>query len=191
MKKNYSTPTIHNVAVIPGHSMYLVYDDGRVFSIKSGKFLKPVDRGNRHLNVNLDGENIFVHRLVAQAFIPNPNGYDCVHHLNGDPTDNRVENLVWISRAEHQRIHARVSMIGNTNGAKPVMRMSDGAIFPSASAASRAIGKCENAVRASIFQRTRCDGSYWCYVETDDDDIWEDDPNYEGHNIFEEEMNDD
>ena len=44
-------------------------------------------------------------RLVAIAFIPNPNGYDVVHHINHNKTDNRVENLVWADRREHQSMH--------------------------------------------------------------------------------------
>lgn len=46
-----------------------------------------------------------VHTLVAKAFIPNPNGYDTVNHINGDKTDNRVENLEWADRKQ-QMYHA-------------------------------------------------------------------------------------
>lgn len=186
--KNYEKPTIHNVAVIPGHPHYLIYDDGRVFSIRRGKFLKPFDCGNGHLLVDLDGEKLLVHRLVAQAFITNLDGFDCVHHIDGNPANNNVSNLLWISASEHSRMHMR----GNTNRARPVMRLSDGAIFPSTYAASRAIGLNDEAVGLSIRRGCRCGGSYWTYDFDDDPyDLFEDEPNYEGRNIFEEEMNDD
>lgn len=44
----------------------------------------------------------YVHRLVAQAFNPNPNGYKLVTHRNGDLNDNRAENLVWCSRSSNE-----------------------------------------------------------------------------------------
>ena len=46
-----------------------------------------------------------IHVLLAKAFIPNPENKECVHHINGDPLDNRLENLMWVTRSQHRAIH--------------------------------------------------------------------------------------
>lgn len=75
------------------------------------RILKPYPCGKYgHLQVDLGRHGAHdcykVHQLVAQAFIPNPNGYNIVHHKDHNPTNNCVENLVWMSNEEHNRLHA-------------------------------------------------------------------------------------
>lgn len=79
---------------------YQVSNLGRVRSCKrkSWKILKPIKLRNGYEAVNLYSDKRrleYVHRLVAEAFIPNPNEYLYVNHKNEVKTDNRVSNLEW------------------------------------------------------------------------------------------------
>ena len=82
--------------------------NGRPLFIKES-ILKPRCYSDKHLYVNLcigrETYNSSVHQLVAKAFIPNPNGYDVVHHKDHNPRNNRVENLEWMPKEKHSAMH--------------------------------------------------------------------------------------
>ena len=45
----------------------------------------------------------YIHRLLAKAFLPNPNNYRTINHINGNKHDNRVENLEWLTHSENMK----------------------------------------------------------------------------------------
>lgn len=90
---------------IKGFEDYLIYSDGRVYSEKTGKFLKPVNNGKGYLIIrliNCEVEKICrVHRLVAEAFIPNPENKPFIDHIDTDRSNNDISNLRWVTAKEN------------------------------------------------------------------------------------------
>ena len=89
--------------------LYKVSNFGRVKSLHFGreKLLKAGVSNTGYANVSLTKnktkKNFHVHVLVAGAFLPNPEGKREVNHIDGDKTNNRVENLEWVTGSENTR----------------------------------------------------------------------------------------
>ena len=87
--------------------LYGITSCGRVYSYKSKKFLKPKREKNGYLRVQLckNGEvkMYSLHRIVAEAYIPNIDNLPQVDHIDNDKTHNYVNNLQWITGRDNSR----------------------------------------------------------------------------------------
>lgn len=84
--------------VVGYEGLYEVSNYGDVYNIKRNHMMKPNDRdGYKIVRLSKNGARYETgaHRLVAQAFIPNPNNYPVVNHKDENPSNNNVDNLEW------------------------------------------------------------------------------------------------
>ena len=82
---------------------YIITKEGLIINKHNNYTLKPQLNGKGYLRVSIGKKLCFVHRLVAQKYIPNPNNLPQVNHKNGIKTDNRVENLEWCDNIQNRK----------------------------------------------------------------------------------------
>jgi len=86
---------------------YTIYEDGTIISKTRGTKMSTHDNGRGYLilSFRINGESKVkaVHRVVAEAFIPNPNNLTDVDHIDGNKRNNHVSNLRWVTHGENIR----------------------------------------------------------------------------------------
>lgn len=100
---------------VPGYEgLYLVSSEGHLVSFTRGLLRPAADEdGYPRATLTRDGEarSVRVHRIVAEAFIPNPDGKPTVNHINEVKTDNRAVNLEWATMAEQNAHGTRMERV--------------------------------------------------------------------------------
>lgn len=150
------------IGVIADGTIYTLHhnnirSNGRICNMR-GVVIKPtIDAyGYYRCTFSNGGErkSYFVHRLVATAFIPNPQCKPTVNHINGIKTDNRVENLEWATNKE-QKIHAIRTGLSKKNDdalkaaneRRKIKIMFNGTLYESIKEARRCTGKATGTIR--------------------------------------------
>lgn len=169
---------------------YQVSDLGRVRSVDretvdrngirrsvKGKILSPCDNGNGYKYVSLGrGKREYIHRLVARAFVCNPHSLQEVNHINEIKSDNRAENLEWVTHLENIRhgtgiergARNRTPHLINGKSSKPVVAISafdkSRLYFPSISEASRQGFDAGSVIRCCRGERKAYKGYMFSYA---------------------------
>ena len=138
------------------------------------QILKPRSNngGYQYVNFKINGKNtnFAVHRIVANAFIPNPNGYTEINHKDYDKTNNCIENLEWVTSSQNKQ-HAYLRKENRESHGKKVNQFTKDGIFiktfSSVSAAAAEMGCCVAAISNCCLGRTKTSQGYrWSFVES-------------------------
>lgn len=108
------------IRLVAGQPDYAVSNEGHIWNLRTGRQLKPHEAGYvGHVRVEFPGrDRRYVHQVVARAFLGEcPPGQE-TRHLNGDPKDNRLENLAYGTRSENVLDSVRHGTYRNANREK-------------------------------------------------------------------------
>ena len=154
---------------------YQISNKGRLMNIKTGRILKPFTlwksngKGYYAYDLCKDGvrkKSVSAHRLVALACVYNddPEHKTVVHHIDGDPTNNRSDNLVWLTPQEHMEIHKAITVEMCNPDTMEVIQT-----FPSVMEAARVTGFSQGAIcdacRGKFHGKHIYKGFYWRYKQ--------------------------
>ncbi|MDV7391575.1 HNH endonuclease signature motif containing protein, partial [Arthrospira platensis SPKY1] len=119
---------MYKLKAIEGFENYSISTDGEVINTVTNKKLKLSLKKCGYLQVGLSNKKVkawfIVHRLVAKAFIDNPDNKEFVNHIDGDKTNNNVNNLEWVTHQENME-HAKNHNLVKRGNENPRSKLND------------------------------------------------------------------
>lgn len=167
---------------IPNYEgLYQISTLGRVKSFRQSTkhrweneyILKPALANNGYYQVTLYNDTVrhkfLIHRLVAEAFLPNPHGYPQVNHKDENRLNNSVDNLEWCT-AEYNNAYGTARLRAIDTSSIPVEQLTYDkkviAIYRSTRIASELLGIKRGTLKSAIDKHSQLKGYYWQYSST-------------------------
>lgn len=152
--------------VVGYENLYEVSNFGNVRN-KNGRIL-PQNSSGRYLRVclnkNKTNKKVAVHRLVAKAFIPNPNNFDTVNHIDENRKNNHIKNLEWCTNIENSRKYYFKEEKTDKNVVQVDKDGNVVAVFQTIAGASRETGIQRTAISGCLNNHRKTAGGYcWMY----------------------------
>lgn len=162
---------------IPGFEKYYANECGMVINSETGHILTHSINNGGYCHVSLsDGKKQHfkrVHRIVAELFIPNPNNYPIINHIDGNKLNNSIDNLEWCTQL-HNVTHAALVLGTMTQYQKATLKTSkpvygiypDGTktrVYKSAGEAAKELNAHKENIYAAIKKNGTCRGIKWYY----------------------------
>lgn len=158
-----------NYKIIPEFPNYLIFDDGRVWSLAKHLFLKPRITWGGYYSVGLknNGKSTtrFIHRLLAEAFIPNPNNYKVVNHKDENKLNNSLNNLEWCDAKYNTNYGTGIERRSISQG-KKVRCIETGIVYNTIAEAERATGIPHSSIGLVCRgKHSQTHNTHWEYVD--------------------------
>lgn len=116
--------------IVGFEGLYKISNEGNILSLLTDKVLSPYNNKGYlmvRLYKNSKPSSLYVHRLVAQTFVENPNGYVEINHIDENKRNNHYSNLEWCSRVHncnHGSRNDRIGVASSVNKLIPVVQLS-------------------------------------------------------------------
>ena len=148
--------------------LYAITEDGQVWSYRRNKYLKQQQARN-YLSIELhkdnNRKNYFIHRLVAETYIPNPHNLPEVNHIDENKYNNCVDNLEWVSHKDNMN-HGTQKERASTKCKKRIRCIETDTVYNSTKEAAEALDIKAPNITACLKGRQKTSGKYhWEYVK--------------------------
>lgn len=108
---SYQVSDLGNVRSLPRRIVQQSNGSGYHVQSKPGKILKPQPNSKGYLRVHIGGKCRFVHRLVGETFLSNPDEKPVINHKDGNRLNNSLSNLEWVTRSENTQHAVRTGLL--------------------------------------------------------------------------------